>query len=200
MTRALLKLEVFETTPLEDEDTRLDAHQVTKLREESFEAGYAAGWQDALEQMRNEDSLRRIAAEEALQAVSFSYAEAHQALSDAFLALTEALLAKLLPEVLSQALPAHLVRELEALVERHTNAPVQIACAPSVRDVLAPYAAAFPDLQIEFIAEPSFTEAQVALRLGAQERVIDLDGLLVALRTAFDAQKQRLQQQESTHG
>ena len=200
MTHALLQLEVFETTPPEDDETRLDGHQIAKLREESFEAGYAAGWQDALEQMRNEDALRRIAAEEALQAVSFSYAEAHKALSGAFLHLTEALLRQLLPEMLAHALPVQLARELDRLVARSTHCPVRIACAGSARALLEPYAAAFSALKIEFVEEPSYSDAQVALRLGAQERVIDLDGLLAALLAAFEGQKQRHLQQETQDG
>lgn len=200
MNRAMLKLEMFETTPFESDETLLDTHQVTRLRAESFEAGYAAGWQDALEQMRNEDALRRIAAEEALQAIGLSYTEAHQALSGMFLRLTDAILNQLLPATLCDALPAHLAQELEALVQRNTHAKVQIACAPSVRDLLAPIAASCRDLDLEFIAEPSFSEAQVALRLGAQERVIDLDTLLAALRAAFDVQKQKHVTQEAQHG
>ncbi len=200
MTRALLKLEVFETAPLEDATTLLDAHQATKLRETAYDSGYAAGWQDALEQMRNEDALRRIAAEEALQAVGFSYAEAHQALSGLFLRLTEEILAQILPDTLRQALPAHLAQELDALVARNTQCAVQIACAPNVVDALAPLAEACPQLQIEMVAEPSFSEAQVALRVQAQERVIDLDALRAALRAVFDGQKHKQQEQERVHG
>ncbi len=200
MTGSMLKLEVFETAPPDEDEARLDAHQAARLRETAYESGYAAGWQDALEQMRNEDALRRIAAEEALQAIGFSYAEAHQALSGLFLRLTGEILEKVLPETLRQALPAHLAQELATLVERNTHCPVQIACAPSVRATLEPLVQACPQLQIEMVAEPSFSEAQVALRLGAQERVIDLDSLLAALRAAFDGQIRKQVQQETAHG
>ncbi len=200
MSNALLKLEVFETVPLEDADTRLDAHQAVRMRETAFEEGYAAGWQDALEHMRNEDALRRIGAEEALQQISFSYAEAHQALSEAFLSLTGAMLSKVLPQATAMALPERVATELADLVDRHTHCAVRIACAPAARAMLEPLAAARPDVQITFHPEPSFSDAQVALRMGAQEREINFDALLDALRAVFAQQSQTEATQEQAHG
>ena len=200
MTNALLKLEVFETAPLEDTDARLDVHQAVKLRENAFEEGYAAGWQDALEHMRNEDALRRIAVEEALQQISFSYAEAHQALSVAFLGLTGALLSKVMPQVTEMALPERVATELADLVAQQTKFAVIIACSPAVRPMLEPLQQARPDLQITFHAEPCFSDAQVALRMDAQEREINFDALLEALRTVFEQQSQTDTTPEQAHG
>lgn len=200
MSNALLKLEVFETAPLEDADARIDAHQAVKLREAAFEEGYAAGWQDALEHMRNEDSLRRLAAEEALQQISFSYAEAHHALSGAFLGLTGAILSKVLPQATAIALPERVAAELADLVTQHTHCAIRIACAPAVKPMLEPLAAACPDVQITFHPEPSFSDAQVALRMDMQEREIDFDALLDALRTVLEQQSKAATTQEHAHG
>lgn len=200
MSNALLKLEVFETAPLDDPEARIDAHQAVKLRETAFEEGYAAGWQDALEHMRNEDALRRIAAEEALQQVSFSYAEAHQALSEAFLGLTDAMLSKVLPRAAAMALPDRVATELADLVARHTHCQVHITCAPTARAMLEPLAATRPDLQITVEAEPSFSDGQVDLRMGAEAREINFDALLDALRAVFAQQSTQPQTQEKAHG
>ena len=200
MSLNLLKLEVFETAGAGDAEAVYDARQAEKLRETAFEQGYAAGWQDALEHMRNEDALRRIAAEEALQAVSFSYHEAHAALQARFLALMQAILAQLMPEAVRLALPSCLEKELADLVRWNTGLPVEILCAPQACATLEPVIAQAGGLKIELIPEPSFTEAQVALRLGAQERRIDLDGVLAALGAIFERSLQRHRDKEKEHG
>ena len=200
MTQPALKLEVFTTGAPEADTSILGAQEAEKLRESAFEQGYGAGWQDALEHMRNEDALRRIAAEEALQALSFSYTEAHQALLVGFRALTQAMLEQVLPEAARSALPAYLASELDALVARHTHIPLRILCAPAVQPALAQIVAACPFQQIELVPEPSYSEAQVSLCLGEQERVIDLDAVLARLRDIICQHIPQQSQQEARHG
>jgi hypothetical protein len=185
MKQAMLKLEVFDLGHLDAQSPLLDRFQAEKLRENAYEQGYAAGWQDALEHMRNEDELRNIAAQEALQAIGFSYNEAHQALVGSFLALIQAMLEKLLPEAAHLALPVFLSAELEALVAQNTRAEVQLICAPGARDRLAELVASCAQIKIELVEEPSFSESQLLLRLDSQEREIDLSGLLHKMREIF---------------
>lgn len=200
MRQAMLKLEVFETAAIDDDTTHFDAHQAEKLRESAFEQGYAAGWQDALEHMRNEDALRRIAAEEALQAISFSYHEAHAALQDAFVALTETLIAKVMPELARHALPARVAAELKAIAAQNTTLPLRLACAPTAVATLTPIIATAPGITIDLVPEPSFTDAQVALSIGAQERRIDFDALLAQLRDILADSTQHTPETETAHG
>ena len=197
MRQAALTLEVFEVAQPDEETPLLDAFQAEKMREAAFEQGYAAGWQDALEQMRNENELRHIAAQEALQAIGFSYTEAHQALAGSFLALTQALLDSVLPELARLAVPLCLKAELDALVSQHTRPVVQILCAPGVLGTLGTLISSRTQAEIELVAEPSFSEAQISLRIGSQERVIDLDDVLVRVREIF-AQHQNWQTRQET--
>lgn len=200
MRQAMLKLEVFETAEIDNSDAVFDSHQAEKLRETAYEQGYAAGWQDALEHMRNEDALRRIASEEALQAISFSYHEAHGALQPAFLALARAMLEVVLPEAVRRVLPVCLDAELRAIVAKNIQPSILIRCAPSACISLEPIVAAVPSVQIKLVAEPSFTEAQIALSLGAQERIIDLDNVLDGLHRIFAQSAHRLNDKETLHG
>ena len=200
MTQAMFRLEIFETAELDGAPEQFNAHEAEKLRETAFEQGYASGWQDALEQLRNEDDLRRAAAEEALQAVSFTYAEAHQTLQDGFMALTRNILEKVLPDVARHALPEHLRIELDALVASNTHTPIEILCAPSVLPALKKIAESYQDRQIRMIAEPSFSEAQVALRLGQCERAVDLDAILERLAAMVNARLPECHTKEKMHG
>ncbi len=200
MTNALFRLEIFETAQLEDETNLFNAHEAEKLRETAFEQGYASGWQDALQQFRNEDALRRAAAEEAIQAVNFTYAEAHQALQSGFLALTQAMLQKVMPEAARRALPQCLRDELDALIARHTDLPLEILCASSVLKTLEPIVGAIPNRAIRLIVEPSFSEAQVALRLGECERIIDLDAVQTRLHALLEIHFEGQAEQEANYG
>lgn len=196
----MLKLEVFETVSEVPETVVLDAKQAEMLREGAFEQGYAAGWQDALEYMRNEDAMRRIAAEEALERISFTYVEAHTALQKSFLALTDALLAQVLPEAMFHALAGHLRSELDNLIAQNTRLPIRLSCAPSAVMALESILASMPGHSVELTSEPSFTDAQVALTFGAQERMIDLDRLVVQMREIFVEGQQRQLEKEALHG
>lgn len=200
MNSAVLRLEIFETAQLQDESGLFNAHEAEKLRETAFEQGYASGWQDALQQFRNEDALRRAAAEEAIQAVNFTYTEAHQALQSGFLTLTQSILQKVIPEVARAVLPQCLREELNDLIARHTHLPLEILCASSVLSTLEPILAATPNRDIRLIAEPSFSEAQVALRLGDCERIIDLDAVQTRLQALLQAQVKNYAEQEANHG
>ena len=200
MTQAHLNLEIFEVGPLDDQESLISAFQAEKMRETAYEQGYAAGWQDALENMRSEDELRSIAAQEALQAIGFSYNEAHQALSGSFLALAQTILQTVLPEAARLALPAFLATELDALLARHTRPDVQILCAPGVHDTLGAVVASCTQTKIELISEPSFSEAQLVLRLGSEERMVDLDDLLNQMREIFALHQNRRTEQETAYG
>ncbi|MGP9789381.1 hypothetical protein [Roseinatronobacter sp. NSM] len=183
----MLKLEVFEAAPA-DEDPLLDAEAAEKLRESAYEQGYGAGWQDALAQLRDEDALRQSAALEALQAISFTYNEAHATLEASFMSLTRTLLETLVPEVLRLSLPGLVLESLQQAASRDTRVPLHLYCAPQVRATLEQVVAAVPGLEVQLLDEPSYSEAQVSLRLDDQQNNIDLDSVLAQLQAAFSRQ------------
>lgn len=200
MTKAMLNLEVFELSLSTDEASAPSLQQAERMREAAFEQGYASGWQDALEHLRSEDDLRRIAAEEALQSARFTYAEAHAALQRSFMELARTMLEKLLPDVARLSLPDCVREELARIVRRNTHASIQVICAPSALVSLETITAAVADRDIELIAEPSFSEAQVALRTGRCEQVVDFSGVIQALQDHLGNYLAHLEFQETNNG
>lgn len=197
MTTAVLRLESFDSDPVTQDDVLVTPHEVEKLRTRAFEEGYGAGWADALEQMRNEDSLRCSAAEEALQAISFSYHEACASLEASFVDLAAQIICVILPDLGRAALPRHLERELRALAAKNFGQRLELFCAPGVKHVLAERAAAVAELEVALHEEPSFSEAQVMLRCDQTTRMIDLDAIVSALKAGVDAPSD---QKEAFHG
>ncbi|MCC1482360.1 hypothetical protein [Roseibaca sp. Y0-43] len=197
MMTAMLRLESFDGERAPLDDTPVTPHEVETLRSRAFEEGYGAGWTDALEQMRNEDALRRSAAEEALQAVAFSYREATAALEGSFIELAGQMIAAILPGLARDALPEHLERELRAVAAKQLAGRLEVLCAPSVRDALAERCAQVAGLEVTLLDEPSFSEAQVMLRIDQTTRMIDLDGVLAALTEGLSAPTYH---KEASHG
>jgi hypothetical protein len=197
MKNAVLRLESFDSDSVAHDDFPSTPHQIENLRSRAFEEGYGAGWSDALEQMRNEDALRRSAAEEALQAISFSYHEARAAMEVSFVDLAAQIICVILPELARAALPRHVERDLRALASRNFARRLELICAPAVKHILAERAAAIAELEIALVEEPSFSEAQVLLRWDQTTRMIDLDAVIVALKTAVDFASD---QKDALHG
>ncbi|MDD7970757.1 hypothetical protein [Roseinatronobacter alkalisoli] len=196
MRNAMLKLEVFETSS-PDAEPVLNAAAAEELRETAYEQGYGAGWQDALEQIRDEDTQRRNAALEALQAISFTYNEAHSTLEQSFLTLTQAVLERLVPEALRLSLPGLVLDSMQQMITRDTRTALQILCAPGMRAVLEDVTTAVPGLEAEILEEPSYSEAQISLRVQDYQRNIDLDAILAQLHAAFDQQVTAREQKEA---
>ena len=184
----MLRLEVFETPEQVDDAAYLDPKSAEAMRDAAFEQGYGAGWQDALAQMRDEDALRRAATFDAVQALSFTFAEAREMAEAQLVALTEALLASLVPQACALSVPGRVAQELRHMLARDADAQVQVLCAPDSVALLQPVLDDLPpSAPVTLVAEPSFAAEQVVLRGHAQQRRIDLAALADLLRAAFTA-------------
>lgn len=178
---ALLKLESFDSDHLLDAATPLDPKDADNLRARAFEEGYGAGWTDALQQMRDEDALRRAAAEEALQGVAFGYHEARAALETTFMELAHQMISTVLPQITPVALRQLLEMELQQIVAWNFAGRLELLCAPGLRDSLSELVANSPGIDMSLLDEPSFSEAQILLRVDQNSRMIDLGAVTAAL-------------------
>lgn len=185
MSSPLLTLECFDADGTQPSGAPLTPQDAESLRARAFEDGYGAGWSDALEQMRDEDALRRAASEEALQAVAFGFHEARDGLESAFVDLASQLVKTLLPELRPVALRQHLELELRALAARHFTGRLEILCAPGSSGTIMELVQASPGLDIALLEEPSFTEAQVLIRIDQTERQVSIDNVIATLMATF---------------
>lgn len=186
MMGALLKLESFDDGRMLSDESPLDTQAAEALRASAFEQGYGAGWTDALDQMRNEDALRRTAAEEALQTISFGFHEARAALETCFIDLCTQMVAKVLPTLVPQGLSELARQELCTLAASGFDGRLELLCCENSIDALQELASGISGIDIKLIVEPSFSDAQILLRVNQNERMIDLDGVLSALMVGCD--------------
>ncbi len=182
---ARLRLEVFDVVAAPAEDST--AHAVTAegvedVRLAAYERGYSAGWEDALasqsdDQRRIRDDLARN-----LGDLSFTYFEARAHLLGGLEPLLRGMVDRVLPEIARATLGAAVVAEIQAEAGRLASAPVELEVAPANRAAVEAALGAEPALPVTLREEPSLADGQVHFRFGAEERALDLEALLGAIR------------------
>lgn len=160
---------------------------VENARATGYEAGYKAGWDDAV---AAEESVRtKIGAEleRNLQDLGFTFHEARshiiKSLEPLLLEMTE----KVLPDLVANTLGQSIIDEILPFADSLTDAPVEILICPANKEAVAALLKEGLPMSVTLVEEPSLTEGQVFLRLGSTEKQINLDGAIGKIRAAIDA-------------
>ncbi len=167
-------------TPILLTDVSLEEYRLA-----AFEAGYQAGWDDAVK--AQQDIAASVSADFAqnIRDLSFTYQEAHAGILGSMRPLVSKMVETVLPQLAKDTLGAHVAEILNDLVEIHGRQPVQIMTSPDGRELLAsmlPQDVAFP---VEVTGESTLSEGQVHIRFGqAAEHEIDMKALLSKIQTA----------------
>lgn len=177
-------LEDFGHTP-EDEAHPMSDLTREELRLEAFEAGFKAGWDDAVK--TQQEDTRRISADFAgnLRDLSFTYHEACTGLIEALRPVLSGMVDTVLPALARQSLGPRVVERLEELAREGLEQPFQIVTAPANLEALEGLLSDREDLPAVLRAEPSLGDGQVHIRFGATEHEIDLDSVLAEISAAM---------------
>lgn len=194
-----LRLEVFETPSAASDTVVLQSAEIEEARLQSYEAGYSAGWEDAIAATSAEEG--KISAEFAnnLQNLGFTYHEARSHLLRSIKPVLVELAAKLLPEVAREAIAPVVLDALMPLIDESLDQPIQIQINPETRPAVERLLTQAAGMTLEIEEEPTLGEGQVYVRLGKSELKIDLDGaaaeVIRAVHDFFD-----YSEREETHG
>lgn len=156
------------------------------IKLESFERGYSAGWEDALKAQsgsRTEAANSFIAG---LQDISFGYHEARAGLIKAMQPVLTDIMTKLLPEAAQATLGAQVVEQLTEMLRKSADQSVRIEATKENLDALEELVdGAIPP---PFVCVPNsdLGPMQVVLQVGAEEREIDLDQVILGISTAME--------------
>lgn len=165
----------------------------------SFDAGYRAGWDDAVAADTAQEAEVQAEIARNLQALSFTYHEARSHVLRALAPLIADLAGRLLPEIAQAALP-HLVAEaLAPYAEVAADAPMEVVLHPSVRARVEGLVGPDAGLPLTFREDAALAPGQIWLALGEAETRIDIDAALATIRTALD-DFFTLATKESRHG
>lgn len=155
------------------------------LKLQSFEAGYQAGWDDALKAQSDEQTKISTELGQNLQEMSFTYHEVLAKLTGSMQPVIEQMIDKLLPEIVKNALGAHIIEQLMALIGDQTAQSVEIVVAPQNVEKINALVEESLKEPFKIVAEASLGEGQAFIRVGQNERLVDLDTVVTGVTDAF---------------
>lgn len=181
-----LKLEVFETAqePSEKSIVVLDTLALEDSKLAAYDQGYSAGWEDATTAQADDQTRVRADLARNLQSLGFTYHEARIHVLRAVEPLLQQVVARLLPALSRETLAPVMLEVLMPLAETLADAPISLVVNPASRAAVETLLAHATGLPITIVEEPSLSEGQAYLRLGATETHVDLDGATAEILTA----------------
>ena len=196
-----LKLELFDIggPRLATDEARVTQAALEDARAASYETGYAAGWEDAVNAQTTEQTRTNQEVARNLQALAFTYHEARSHVLRTLEPLLRDMVAKVLPDMAREALGQFVLEALRPIAARLTDAPVTLTLNPASRAAVERHLAAATSLPLRILEEPSLGEGQVFLRFDDREQQVDLDGVITAIAGAVDSFF-HFEQQEKLYG
>lgn len=182
-------LETFDArkTPSASRAAQAQIDRDAQIKAVGFEEGYASGWEDA--KTAEEAARQRVAAEfeRNVEAISFSYHEAVEAVRSELDGFLEAFVTSFLPEIVPDLTAAFLRDELRQIgmgaVPTNLEIVVSSSEAPFLQGLLSDHKA----LDMALVEDGSLAPHQVFVRSEQQERCIDLSPLISALQEQLAA-------------
>lgn len=189
MTKSL-KLEDFDLVNLPTSQAgphRIAEAELEKIRLASYEAGYSAGWDDALKEADGDKD--RIEAEFArnLEDLGFTFHEARSHVLGSLEPLLRAMVDTLLPEVVQDALGHVINDEIMPLAEQAADTPIEVRVSAGSRRVLDHLMGRVNATPLEIFEDDTLPDGQVFLRSAKSERCIDLTSALSRIKGAVTA-------------
>ena len=154
-------------------------------RLECYERGYDAGWDDATQAA--EEERRRVGAALArrLEEISFSHAAARAGIMAEMRALVIAVGDGVVPALARDGFGRVLAEALQGRIDAATDRPVEIAVEPAAVERIAPLLPQVEGLTLRLTGDATLGEGQVLVRIGREEREIDMQPVIEEARAAL---------------
>ncbi|MCI2395293.1 flagellar biosynthesis protein [Aliiroseovarius sediminis] len=161
--------------------------ELEAIRLASYEAGYSAGWDDAVKEA-GEDK-ERIEAEFArnLEDLGFTFHEARSHVLGSLEPLLRAIVDTLLPEVIQEALGHVINDEIMPLAAQAADTPIEVRVSKGSRPALNHLMARVNATPLQIFEDDTLPDGQVFLRSATSERCVDLTSALARIKDAVSA-------------
>lgn len=181
-----LKLEVFESPARRPggQTVVMDSAVIEEGRVQSYESGYAAGWEDATTAAQDDQSRISSELDNNLQKMAFSFQEAQAHILRSVQPVLTQLCTQLLPPLAQGVLAPIVLDTLMPLIDDLAEAPVHVVLNPAARPAVERLLSQAAGLPLVIVEEPTLGEGQVYLRLGEVEHRVDLDHAVASLTRA----------------
>lgn len=167
--------------------TEVESEAIEDQKLQAFEAGYQAGWDDASK--AQSDARDKVSSElgQNLLDMSFTYHEALTKLTSSLEPAMQQIVEKLLPETVRAALGAHIIEQVKELLQDQMSQAVEIVVKPQNIDIVHSILKSKLKDPFKIVGEASLGEGQAFIRIGQNERQIDLDTMLAEVSKAMTA-------------
>ena len=153
----------------------------------SFEQGYTAGWDDAVQAQDQEVTRISTGLASNLQDLSFTYHEALVQMNENLAPLFRRLADQVLPDTMSAVFGQHVADEMLDMAREQVEQPVFLVVAPQEFDAVQTLIKQNDNVTATVRSDQLLTPGQAYLRIGDIEREIDCNGLIASIRSSIDA-------------
>ncbi|MBV1927597.1 MAG: ABC transporter ATP-binding protein [Rhodobacteraceae bacterium] len=153
----------------------------------SFEQGFTAGWDDAIDAQSSDQTRMTGKLAQNLEDVSFTYHEALSQMLSSIEPVFQAITESIMPELLQETLVPLIVEKLSAMARLQAEQPVELVVPAGVGVALRPILTQEFSVPVLLREDPKLPEGQIQLRVGVSEQEVDSMELLEEIRTAVEA-------------
>lgn len=173
---------------LRGEQTRVIGDSALEdVRLEAYEAGYKAGWDDAVS--AQDTDARRVSSDFAsnLSNLSFTCEDAYQTMLRGLRPVLDTAVAKILPRVAAASLTPRVSELLHDALATGTRPSMELHVAPENIPSLEGLLDGFDTVPVTIVPAQTLGPGQVQISVGTSEHEIDLDHVLTEINRAVDA-------------
>lgn len=200
MSLRALRLETFapQTIGLMRDD--LSEAEAEEARLAAYEQGYTAGWDDAAAAQNADITRLRNELGQSLQDMSFTYHEAHSHVLRTLEPLLRDMVSAVLPSLSREALVPLVLEQMKPLAAELAGQPMQILTHPDNVVLVEDLVRGRAGLPVAVRGEPTLGRGQAHFRIGASERIVDLDGAVATIGEAVAGFFQLEKEEIKAHG
>lgn len=162
------------------------------LRSAGYEEGYKSGWDDChAEHLKSEQAVASDLAR-SLRDMETTYRDARSDVLMAIKPVLDSITEQVLPKIASDGLSAMVAQELMPHLETASQLEPELQCAADMVPVLQKLFDDYDDITVRIRPQPSFSGAQVSLRMGAEARNIELSAAIDEISKELSTFTERL--------
>ena len=180
---------------LEDFGIKTPVEPVSSFSEEiveeaklvSFEKGYTAGWDDAIEAKDKETTHVSATLATSLEDLSFTYHEAQSQLMESLDPMVKVLTSVILPDTMAATFGHHVIDHLNEMAKGQINEPMEIVAAAGEANAIRALLGEDPTFNVRVREDANLSAGQAQLRVGKSERELNSEALIESIRDSIDA-------------
>lgn len=185
-------------TPVEPVST-FSEELVEEAKLASFEKGYTAGWDDAIDAKDKEATRISATLAGSLEDLNFTFHEAQNQLMESLDPMFKVLTSVILPDTMAATFGHHIIDHLNEMARGRIQEPMEIVVAAGEGHAVRALLGDEPTVDVRVREDANLSAGQAQLRVGSSERELNSEALIESIRDSIDAFSYQFKE-ESNYG